>query len=339
MQEPFIEPTPTRESCWRAIVMMGRNVATYKFALAASLIELSSKGNDFIPLEDLAAPFSKNLCEHLKHSDKQITSPRSQFLDSCRKANDGEVSSQELIETTVRLGFVNVIDAFHVVNQGETPVRFFNDDRKTRSGITFTDDYFYLAEGGQFSNLPQEVEARWNLVETAWGLDMAPNLLDVEYDPEGGQLYVPRRDTSRTPVTSCRDALNGYQKGKCFYCFVDISIQPRNDDLAHVDHFLPHVLKSVRAIPHMDGVWNLVLACKDCNMNKSALVPQVKYLNRLNTRNNYLISSHHPLREILIRQTGNTDADRHSFLRQSRQVAEDTLIHTWGPAEEFGTAF
>jgi hypothetical protein len=116
--------------------MMGRNVATYKFALAASLIELSSKGSDFIPLEDLAAPFSKNLCEHLKHSDKQITSPRSQFLDSCRKANQGEVSSQELIETTARLGFSNVIDAFHVVNQGDTPVRFFNDYRKTRGGIT-----------------------------------------------------------------------------------------------------------------------------------------------------------------------------------------------------------
>ena len=104
MQEPFIEPTPTRESCWRAIVMMGRNVATYKFALAASLIELSSTGSDFIPLEDLAVPFSKNLCEHLKYSDKQITSTRSQFLERCRKANQGEVSSEELIETTARLG-------------------------------------------------------------------------------------------------------------------------------------------------------------------------------------------------------------------------------------------
>ena len=48
MTDAFIEPTPTRESCWRAIVMMGRNVATYKFALAASLIELSSTGFDFI---------------------------------------------------------------------------------------------------------------------------------------------------------------------------------------------------------------------------------------------------------------------------------------------------
>ena len=147
-----------------------------------------------------------------------------------------------MIETTARLGFVNVIDAFHVVNQGDTPVRFFIDDRKTRGGITLTNDFFYLAEGGQFSNLPQEVEVRWNLVEAAWGLDMARNLLDIEYDLEGGQLYVPRRDTSRIDVTSCRDALSGYQKGKCFYCFIDISIKPGNDDLADVDHFLPHIL-------------------------------------------------------------------------------------------------
>jgi hypothetical protein len=74
-------------------------------------------------------------------------------------------------------------------------------------------------------------------------------------------------------------------------------------------------------------------------MSKLARAPQLKYLERLNTRNNYLISSHHPLRETLIRQTGNTDADRHSFLNGSYQVAVNTLIHTWGPAEEFGAAF
>ena len=280
MQAPFIEPIPTKESCWRAIVMMGRNVASYKFALAESLLELSDQGNEFVSMEDLAAPFPRNLCEHLKHTGKQITSSRSRFLDACRQANAGEISNEALIESTVRLGFVNVIDAFHVVNQGDTPVRFFNDDRKARGGITLTDEFFYLAEGDQFSNLPQEAEARWNLVETAWELKMAANLLNIEYDLEGGQLYVPRRDTSRVDVTSCRDALNGYQKGKCFYCFLDISIESGDDRLAHVDHFLPHILKEHREIKNLDGVWNLVLACQACNMTKLARPPQAKYLDR-----------------------------------------------------------
>ena len=339
MQKPFIEPTPTRESCWRAIVMMGRNVASYKFALAESILDLSSKGNEFVSLEDLAEPFSRHLCEHLNQSDKQITASRSTFLDSCRQANAGEISNEALIESTVRRGFVNVIDAFHVVNQGDTPVRFFNDDRKARGGITLTDDFFHLAEGSQFNNLPQEAEVRWNLVETAWGLNMAANLLEIEYDLEGGQLYVPRRDTSRVDVTSCRDALNGYQKGKCFYCFRDISIEAGNERLAHVDHFLPHRLKESREIRNLDGVWNLVLACQRCNREKLARAPQVKYLERLNTRNNYLISSHHPLRETLIRQTGTTARDRRSFFITAHKSAVDTLIHTWGPSEEFEAAF
>ena len=254
MQKPFIEPTPTRESCWRAIVMMGRNVASYKFALAESLLELCSRGSEFIPLEDLAEPFSRKLCEHLVHSEKQITASRSSFLDSCRQAIAGDISQEELIRSTVRLGFVNVIDAFHVVNRGETPIRFFHDNRKSLGGVTLTEDFFMLVEGIQFDSFPQEVEARWNLVETAWTLNMAANHLGVEYDHNGGQLYVPRRDTSRVDVTSCRDALNGYQKGRCFYCLEPISIESRSDGLAHVDHFLPHVLKESREIGNLDGV-------------------------------------------------------------------------------------
>ena len=109
--------------------------------------------------------------------------------------------------------------------------------------------------------------------------------------------------------------------------------------MAHVDDFLPHVLKEGREIRNLDGVWNLVLARQTCNRSKLARASQVEYLTRLNTRNDYLIFSHHPLRETLIRQTGDTDADRRSFLNRSYQVAVDTLIHTWGPAEEFGTAF
>jgi len=192
MPEQFIEHQPTRESCWRAIVMMGQNVASYKFALAALLIELSSNRSEFIPLENLAVPFSRNLCEHLKHAEKQITARGSRFLDACKQANSGEISSEELLESTVNLGFINVIDAFHVVNRKNTPIKFFNDDRKTRGGITLTDEFFQLAEGGQFDNLPHEVEARWNIVETAWELNMAANLLRIEFYYEGQQALFPQ---------------------------------------------------------------------------------------------------------------------------------------------------
>jgi hypothetical protein len=66
----------------------------------------------------------------------------------------------------------------------------------------------------------------WRLVETAWSLDVSPRLLVARYDLSTDGIYVEASDARRIGVTSCRDALNGYQKGKCFYCSSDIR-QPR----------------------------------------------------------------------------------------------------------------
>jgi hypothetical protein len=65
---------------------------------------------------------------------KQATSPSSRFLEACRKAGQGEIGQQKLIDQTVSLGFNNVIDASHVVSRGEIPVRCFVDDRKNADG-------------------------------------------------------------------------------------------------------------------------------------------------------------------------------------------------------------
>jgi hypothetical protein len=91
--------------------------------------------------------------------------------------------------------------------------------------------------------------------------------------------------------------LNGYQKGKCFYCFADIYLEGLA--IPDVDHFFPHVLKVV-GFDGIDGVWNLVLACQQCNRGiggKSDRVPTLHLLERLHLRNEFLIESHHPLRD------------------------------------------
>src|SRR5437879_3095200 len=110
---------------WRSIVLFGRNVASYKFALAKSLLEVAATGNDLVRLEDLAVPFSRHLCEHVAHVDRQGNFEHSRFLDACRFYNAGRITSDELRDATTLLGFANVIDAFHVVGTGEVPTRFF----------------------------------------------------------------------------------------------------------------------------------------------------------------------------------------------------------------------
>jgi len=256
---PFLSLNPSREDYWRSVVLFGLNSASFKFALAKSLLEFAPSTQSFVRLDELAVPFIKHLAEHLKISDKQGTSPSSQFLDSIRKFNSGEIDNEALVKQTVSLGFGNVIDAFHVVNRAPIPVRFFTDERKQRGGIVITDELFKLRESVQFANLSPEAEGRWRLVETAWQLKLNPALLTVRYDPASSPLFARDERRERINVTSSRQALDEYQKGKCFYCFRDISIDPTNADLADVDHFLPHTLfLRGETEENLDGVWNLV---------------------------------------------------------------------------------
>lgn len=115
-------------------------------------------------------PFSRELCEHVKEVDTQSTSPGSWFLDACRHFNAGRITRDELIATTVLLGFNNVIDAFHVVDRADVTTRFFIDERQqSLRGIRFTDELLLLAsETGAKMPLEAEAESRWRLVESAW---------------------------------------------------------------------------------------------------------------------------------------------------------------------------
>ena len=68
----------------------------------------------------------------------------------------------------------------------------------------------------------------------------------------------------------------------------------------------------------INGVANLVLACTDCNRGvngKFAHLPALPLLQRLHERNEYLITSHHPLRETLLVQTGCSTRNANSFCR------------------------
>lgn len=327
----FYQVEPTLENYWRGIILFGKNVASYKFALAHAMYDVKRDGSDLILLEDLAVPFSQHLCRHLAQAPKQITSARSQYLDACRQFNAGEIDRNALTEATVRNGFNNVIDAFHNVNQGEIGKRFFIDERKSHKGIRLTTHFHQLTERQQYQNLKLETDARWNLVEQGWAMGISHHLIAVEHDVQNKVLF-SFRNNRRIDITSSRDSLNGYQKGRCFYCFAPISLETGDANLADVDHFIPWSLNG--QVENVNGVWNLVLACKCCNrgeQGKFARIPSAKLLQRLHDRNEYFITSHLPLRNTLINQTGANTAKRHAFLSNVWNTARVNLFHEWEP--------
>ena len=333
----FYEIEPTRENYWRAIILFGRNVASYKFALAKSLFDLRKRPNDLVRMDELAPYFARHICRHLKKCETQGTSKRSRFLNFCRSYNEGQITENALVEQTVKLGFQNVIDAFHFVHGEEIPTRFFIDERKSNQGIRLTDEYFALSEMPKFNDLNIETEARWRLVETAWDLKIPNSILTVAYDEKTLDLHANVSQGRRVSITSSRDALNGYQKGRCFYCFRDISIVSGTATLGDVDHFFPHKLFFCAGNKPINGVSNLVLACQDCNRGvngKFDRLPSIALLERLYRRNEYLIKSHHPLRETLIAQTGMKETGRRAFLQDVYNCSRETLVSRWEPKVE-----
>jgi hypothetical protein len=116
-------------------------------------------------------------------------------------------------------------------------------------------------------------------------------------------------------------------------------------NLADVDHFFPHSLSSYGIAHPINGVWNLVLACQNCNRGvggKFDQLPYLRYLERLDKRNEFLIDSHHPLRETLIQQTGQSRTARQYFLWNNYQQAiRGPLINSdWKPeCEKYPPAF
>jgi len=328
---------PSLESQWRAIILFGKNSATYKFAFAKTLIELVEAEKTRISLQDLALPFARNTIEHLKKNDKQGSSQSSKFLDTCRQFIRGEISETSLYDTTQKTGFVYVIDAFQIVNGNQVPDEFYiKDFRPGKKEIVITDNLLKLKENFHFQNFEQEVEARWSLVETAWNLDINPNLLEVKHDLNNSLFFVETDKMRRVDITSVRDSLNGYQKGKCFYSFKNISINKNSEDVCQVDHFFPHAYKRIfeQNGVNINGVWNLVLSDSAINLQKGTQVPEVRFLERLYNRNEFYIESKHPLAETIVNQTGITAEKRRRFLQEQYNLALMSGLHKWKPSIE-----
>ena len=341
----FLGRDPTLEDYWRSLILFGRNVACYKLALGKALLEIAPQEKTIITLDELAEPYSRYITEHLRLCDTQSQSANQPypFLEACRQFRDNQITNEQLIEITAKEGFKVVLNKFHNLSFGELPISFYE---KTKGGIILTDDLLRLVQSLQFQNLIQEGEARWRLLERAWQMKVSRQLIQVNYDNDSNLFFTSDRFNRRVDLSSSHNSLNGYQKGKCFYCFSDISLDPESPNYTDVDHFLPLVLGQLMRGININGIWNLVLGCQSCNRGaggKFERLAHLKYLERLHIRNEFLINSHHPLRDTLIRHTGRSEKKRGKFLNNNYQEAQGHLATpqalTWQTGEKNAPAF
>ena len=200
----------------------------------------------------------------------------------------------------------------------------------------------------QSKNFLHEAESRWRLWEEAIVNNLSQHFI-IQYDKTTGNLYHQKIDKPRRkPITSAEPALNGYQKGRCFYCNKEILLTAKKGEYGacEVDHFFAHdfyVKTFYRFInsslgEEVDRIWNLVLACEKCNKQKSSNLPNKdqnskfpNYLQKLHDKNNALIRSPLPLKESIMQDTGSTEKDRVTFLNKIYKELFTIKPFSWEP--------
>jgi len=317
----FREDDFTNETIWRSIILFGKNTASYKFSLAKGILDLAKQGKSVVSYDELAQAYSPHLLEHYKSGLSQDTRSTDSALATKYKGYiQGDITYDELISFTAKNGFNNVVPRFHNV-QGGLPFEFYDYNESAKQLVL--SDRLYELQSDSGLLLETEVEARWNLVETAWNVGIPVNLLEVKIDDSGNELYIEGADY-RIAVTAARDALSGYQKGKCFYSNRRIDIT--NID---VDHFFPVSKQSLHGEDNLNGVWNLVLAESSVNRSKSDKRADEYFLAKLYERNEFYIASRHPLGETIARQTGSTPERRLQFLKEHNKAAKQYSPIGW----------
>ena len=96
MKINFQENDLSLESQWRAIILFGKNSATYKFAFGKALLQLVSKETNSISLKELSPLYVNYILDHIKQNDKQGNSNSSTFLNACREFNNDKITYENI---------------------------------------------------------------------------------------------------------------------------------------------------------------------------------------------------------------------------------------------------
>lgn len=331
---------PEHLTATRAIIVFGKNSATYKFALLKTLMDQPAATE--LKYEDIGVPFLTHLLEHHRTCPHQFNRSSTQLSKAMDEYIAGEMGWDKLFSIAERNIYNNVFDALQNVGGGtikESEQLFLNNknDRK----IVLTDALHVIQEDPVTrSAISSEAEARWRVVEEAWRLGLSPNL---SYDSKNGVLY--RNDLDRrVNLRSAVDTLMPYQKGACFYCnkrLGAIEQDHHSHNFPDVDHFIPFKYRHRMSFADVgiNGIWNLVVACRDCNRGTNGKFEQIasdKHYTKLLARNLCALQEHGHALKSSIQLSMNVQTDKALIAKHRQIYAAFSSLSKWDPPAREG---
>lgn len=308
----------TGEDYWRGIVLYGLNAATYKMALGKCLLNFANSDKSEVTWDELSASFFDEYKKRLTANPMPQQATRGRLTVLERIVQDesmGRITTTEAIDRVSTDGFKDVVPRFQTIGK-DTEIardRFYSVEFGKR--LRLTDELLSLGEGS-FTELSDEIEARWHLLEGAFSINHSQASYQLGNDIR--EIYLSQ-GYERKPLTENIPFLNGYQGGTCFYCGETLEKD------VHVDHVLP------RQIINHDEVWNLVLSHGHCNLQKSDKLVGDHFIKKLIARNENIMGSNHPWKKKIETQLGRTPQHRSIKLKHHyEQIKLARGLDYWG---------
>jgi hypothetical protein len=306
---------------WKGIVLFGLNAATYKMALAKTLLEFSSKQQNKIGWAELSETYFNNYIERIgnRNMPQQGNPHRLTVIERiCSEYNLGKITKEQAVNKVADKAFVDVIPRFQTIGTNKLIVKQHFYEFDFGKSLSLKDSLLSF-EGKQQVELFSEVEARWSLLEGAFSINQS----QFELANDVREIYL-QEGYDRKPLTSNIPFLSGYQGNTCFYCGEAIF------DKVHVDHVLP------RQVINHDEIWNLVLSHEECNLLKSDKLVGPHFMDKLIARNENIMGSNHPWKQKISNKLGNTPKKRSSSIQQHYDKVKTVLgSYYWGGVESY----
>ena len=315
---------PTSKDWWRAVILYGRNMSTYKMGLGDLIINYANKNREKIPLQELSEDFLDIYEERMEKGKHQkmrtMVNGEEKGLTvierELKKIQQGETSREKAINFVQRDALENmVLKKFHTLFNRQIPDPFYE---VTKTHLILQKNTLDTFTDHQNKPLNRELSSRWELLEFGFENTRKDESLEVDFDAE-----TVIKKNKRTTISRLRPILNGYQHGNCFYCGENL------DDSIEVDHVIPRT-----AIEH-DEIWNLVLAHEDCNRWKLDHLPPKPFVEKLIQRNEIVLKSDLPLKEELKKVLGNSPKKRMEQVWSQYKIAVNKNLTIWGGNDKF----
>lgn len=265
------------------IMDRGQNTNSYKFALLRSLAAFGiqhGNGEEVISREWLAERFIEFywpitvrfqirqatvldkdpvVMKFIRNETNELGLPPEMPLRRYRDQHSDRYG--ELVARTAGNAFDDVIPRFHTVARRKIKPRLYKIDGEDI--IIGKKQRMFLRENHKTLDL---------LAVGAW-------VKFTESFTSAPRLYekIQGLEPTRSTLTRYRNFLLSWGEPSCFYCSEPV----RNN--SDVDHVVPWSFIAE------DKIWNLVLACDQCNGDKLSATPADMFINKLNERNHQLL--------------------------------------------------